>query len=185
MLRTAEDSLQKAKTFTQRGQLDLALDEYVRASEITINGIPGHHDFAYMNRQHPRWSDRFSALLMVRIHFTKLSRVPERKFDQYGLTGYKGVNSQHGTMEAIKQKIAASNNVATSRSRPSSRIERRSSSPEQSHNSQTPACARNSVTMELPLRMPSPSNFQTSPPGSPKFMAHQPSSPRWATSVPG
>ncbi|KAL1960366.1 hypothetical protein VTO42DRAFT_8326 [Malbranchea cinnamomea] len=151
LVSTAEESLQKARSLTQGGQLDFALVQYLRASEITINTIPSHPDFSYINRTHPRWSDRFAALLM-------------------------GINSYHAVMENVKQQIIA-DNMSRSRSRPTSRAGYSSTPTESAQNSQTVPYYCNSTTVEPPLRMPSPSNFQT-PSSSPRTGGRQPTSPQ-------
>jgi hypothetical protein len=65
LLRIADESIQKTKALSSRGQLDLALVQYLRASEITVNSIPQHPDFSYMKRHHPKWADQFASLIGV------------------------------------------------------------------------------------------------------------------------
>ncbi|EEP76309.1 conserved hypothetical protein [Uncinocarpus reesii 1704] len=147
LVRISEDAIQKSKILAQQGQLDLALVQYLRASDVVINTIPRHPDFAYMKQHHPRWADQFSGLMMA-------------------------VNSQHSTMENIKKKITLENTngygAGDNQSRPSSRgylvtTNSPSDSSSRYEGVQSPT--------DLPIRMPSPSSFQyTSGTGVPSIL---------------
>ncbi|KAK2767236.1 ubiquitin-specific protease doa4 [Emmonsiellopsis sp. PD_33] len=80
LLRISEDAIQNSKLSLGKGQLDVAFNHYLRASEIAINGIPDHPDYDYMRRQHPGWNDRFIKLIA-------------------------SVRSQEGTMTSVKRNI--------------------------------------------------------------------------------
>ncbi|KAI2442922.1 ubiquitin-specific protease doa4 [Ophidiomyces ophidiicola] len=90
LVRLSEEAIQKSSDLKEQGQLDLALMQYLRASDIVINNIPNHPDFNYMNQHHPRWADQFSRLLMT-------------------------VNSQHTSMENIKRRILSDNDAPGAR----------------------------------------------------------------------
>ncbi|KMU74252.1 ubiquitin carboxyl-terminal hydrolase 4 [Coccidioides immitis RMSCC 3703] len=150
LVRISEDAIQKSKILAQQGQLDLALVQYLRASDVVINVIPNHPDFSYMNRHHPRWAGQFSGLMMA-------------------------VNSQHATMENIKRKLSSQHNPSygheSSQSRPNSGGY--NASPILPSESSRYEAAQD--PRDIPIRMPSPSSFQCSPtipailqmPGSP------------------
>ncbi|EER23795.1 Ubiquitin carboxyl-terminal hydrolase family protein [Coccidioides posadasii C735 delta SOWgp] len=150
LVRISEDAIQKSKILAQQGQLDLALVQYLRASDVVINVIPNHPDFNYMNRHHPRWAGQFSGLMMA-------------------------VNSQHATMENIKRKLSSQHNPSygheSSQSRPNSGGY--NASPILPSESSRYEAAQDPP--DIPIRMPSPSSFQRSPtipailqtPGSP------------------
>ncbi|PGH15022.1 hypothetical protein AJ79_02704 [Helicocarpus griseus UAMH5409] len=144
LLRISEDSIHGSKLALAKGQLDLAFDNYLHASEITVNAIPAHPDYDYMKRQHEGWNDRFIKLLAT-------------------------VKSQEGTMAKVKRRIDEgripngqnanpSQPGSLSRTPPIDANSIDSSSPTAYYHTQTPNGP--------PLRMPSPTSFHSKRPVS-------------------
>ncbi|OJD19555.1 hypothetical protein AJ78_00527 [Emergomyces pasteurianus Ep9510] len=145
LLRTSEDSIHGSKISLAKGQLEPAFNSYLRASEITVNAIPNHPDYDYMRRHHPGWNDRFVKLITA-------------------------IRSQEGTMANVK------NTIDHSKKSPNGH---QTNSPSRGMASRNPpidagAVDSSSVTVhrrtptpnEPPLRMPSPSSFQSQRPTS-------------------
>ncbi|PGH09179.1 ubiquitin carboxyl-terminal hydrolase 8 [Blastomyces parvus] len=145
LLRTSEDSIQSSKISLANGQLDAAFNSYLRASEITVNAIPNHQDYDYMRRQHPGWNDRFIKLLAV-------------------------IRSQDGTMASVKHSIDHSRKSPNGHQTHLSPRKMLSQIPPAETNSvdslSLPMHHRSQTPNEPPLRMPSPSNFQSKRPAS-------------------
>ncbi|KAG5300159.1 ubiquitin carboxyl-terminal hydrolase [Histoplasma capsulatum G186AR] len=145
LLRTSEDSIQNSKISLANGKLDLAFDDYLRASEITINAIPNHADYYYMRRQHPGWNDRFIKLLAA-------------------------IRSQEETMSSVKHKIDQSKKSLNGLQTTSPAQGKLSRTPptevDSAYSPSLPMHRRSQPPNEPPLRMPSPSNFQPKRPAS-------------------
>lgn len=65
-MRTAQDSIDKARILADQGQPDEAYVQYLRASEITVNLIPHHPEYRVTASQRPGWYKQFADLMMVR-----------------------------------------------------------------------------------------------------------------------
>ncbi|KLJ06686.1 ubiquitin thiolesterase [Blastomyces silverae] len=145
LLRTSEDSIQSSKISLASGQLDVAFNNYLRASEITVNAIPNHPDYDYMRRQHPGWNDRFIKLLAV-------------------------IRSQDGTMASVKHSIDQSRKSLNGHQTNSPPRKMLPQSPpaeaDSVASSSLPVHRRSQTPNEPPLRMPSPTSFQSKRPAS-------------------
>ncbi|ODH49560.1 hypothetical protein GX48_04347 [Paracoccidioides brasiliensis] len=141
LLRISENCIQSSRISLGKGQLVVAFNNYLRASEITVNAIPKHPDYEYMKRQHPGWNDRFIKLMA-------------------------SVRSQDEAMVSVKQKIDQdkkslnNNNQQTTSSLPRTQCHTPPIDPE-TNNSLSPTASYHTQTPHGPtLRMSSPTSFQ-------------------------
>ncbi|WEW58169.1 ubiquitin-specific protease doa4 [Emydomyces testavorans] len=135
LIRISKDAIHKSSILMQQGQLDLALVEYLRASDVVINTIPKHPDFNYMNQHHPHWADQFSQLM-------------------------RAINSQHSTMENIKRKVISDDSVSGSAERSQPRLSSQGYTASSNAASNSPFRENAQKPTEAPIHMPSPSSFQ-------------------------
>lgn len=74
-MQIAKQAIERARGSVDEDQLDRAYVEYLRASEITINIIPHHHDYRDTVHQRPDWYKQFADLMMVFLFLSFLDYV--------------------------------------------------------------------------------------------------------------